>query len=83
MVSEQIFVINELFQKAKQSPYNARTYTKATPKLCNALSDNFLLIDKFNSFKNILTTHLLLLLHSEKNPARPMLFYSTNYWQQF
>ncbi len=24
-----------------------------------------------------------LLIHSEKSPARPMLFYSTNYWQQF
>ncbi len=23
------------------------------------------------------------LLHSEKSPARPMLFYSTNYWHQF
>ncbi len=22
-------------------------------------------------------------IHSEKSPARPMLFYSTNYWQQF
>ncbi len=22
-------------------------------------------------------------LHSEKSPARPMLFYSTNYWHQF
>ncbi len=22
-------------------------------------------------------------VHSEKSPARPMLFYSTNYWQQF
>ncbi len=22
-------------------------------------------------------------MHSEKSPARPMLFYSTNYWQQF
>ncbi len=22
-------------------------------------------------------------IHSEKNPARPMLFYSTNYWQKF
>ncbi len=22
-------------------------------------------------------------LHSEKSPARPMLFYNTNYWQQF
>ncbi len=21
--------------------------------------------------------------HSEKSPARPMLFYSTDYWQQF
>ncbi len=23
------------------------------------------------------------LIHSEKSPARPMLFYNTNYWQQF
>ncbi len=23
------------------------------------------------------------LVHSEKSPARPMLFYSTNYWHQF
>ncbi len=24
-----------------------------------------------------------MVLHSEKSPARPMLFYSTNYWHQF
>ncbi len=24
-----------------------------------------------------------LYMHSDKSPARPMLFYSTNYWQQF
>ncbi len=26
---------------------------------------------------------LVLYEHSEKSPARPMLIYSTNYWQQF
>ncbi len=26
---------------------------------------------------------LYLQVHSEKSPARPMLFYSTNYWHQF
>ncbi len=27
--------------------------------------------------------YVLVLSHSEKSSARPMLFYSTNYWQQF
>ncbi len=33
---------------------------------------------------NLQTVHnVLFRTHSEKSPARPMLFYSTNYWQQF
>ncbi len=41
------------------------------------------------AFRNIFTISFAqyssehLLVHSEESPARPMLFYSTNYWQQF
>ncbi len=27
--------------------------------------------------------HIILHVHSEKSPGRPMLFYSTSYWHQF
>ncbi len=33
--------------------------------------------------KNLIGTNNVKTLYSEKSPARPMLFYSTNYWQQF
>ncbi len=51
-------------------------------------------MDKYKSIKEIYFVFIFGLkeesflgennqLHLEKSPARPMLFYSTNYWQQF
>ncbi len=47
-------------------------------KVCQILS-----IRTYYSILLILRVSIYVMLHSEKNPARPILFNSTNYWQQF
>ncbi len=39
-------------------------------------------VTTLNSIKDNISS-ICTKLHSEKSPVRPMLFYSTNYWQQF
>ncbi len=52
-------------------------YVHAEARLATSDSDRWLaLLDLWYASHRLLS-------HSEKSPARPMLCYTTNYWQQF
>ncbi len=58
-------------------------WCKQNRMVANTDKTKCMLITTFQKASRLPRTDLNIVLHSEKRPARPMLFYSTNYWQQF
>ncbi len=75
--------LEEQLQYAYQHFHNTETVLiKVTNDILMAIDQQkvvlLVLVDLSAAFDTVDHT-----IHSEKSPARSMLFYSTNYWQQF
>ncbi len=77
-----VFVFSIQFYVKQPSVYNNNNYFLHIRK-CEYIHVYTITIVCYNMLLDCHFSHLMKHLHPEKSPARSMLFYSTNYWQQF